>query len=76
MSNDYNAILDKLKFAETAAKWFAKHPEHNTFTIGKPTAGGFFACRWGFDGKSVLVFRIDDEEPALYGQIISHFDEE
>ncbi len=52
-------------FAEQAAEYFSGHSEKCTFTKGRVEPGELFAMRWGLDEKSLLVFRIDPEQPVV-----------
>jgi hypothetical protein len=61
---------EKDAFAERAAKHFTKHPEHWTFTDGEIEARAYFALKFGLGEDCVVVFRIDDEEPLNYQQIM------
>jgi hypothetical protein len=57
-------------FAERAAENFALHPEHWTFTDGDIAAGEYFALRFGMGGDCVVIFRIGEETPINYQNII------
>lgn len=55
-------------FALKAATWFTNHPEHYTFGDLEP--GSWFGMRFGVGEDCVVVFRIGDEEPVNYQQLI------
>lgn len=58
-------------FAERAARCFAKNPRYWTFSDGDgPVAGELFALRWGLGDDCVVVFRIGDEMPVNFQQLI------
>lgn len=71
MSTNYTEVLERIAFAEKAARWFSNNHDATTFSNTIPKAGDLFAVRWGMTGQSVLVFRIDDE-PEVYGDIVQH----
>lgn len=59
------------EFAQKAAKYFADHDEHTTFTDSDIEAGCLFAMRYGFFNDCVVVFRLDDVfEPVNYQELI------
>jgi len=63
--------IETLSFAKDAAKHFAKHTEHTTFTRKDITPGCLFAIRWGLQDDCVLIIKLDDDfEPICYQQII------
>lgn len=66
---------DEIKsFAKKAAKDFAKHDKHYTFTDSDIKAGCLFALRFGSDNDCVVVFRLDDNfEPINYQQLIQQY---
>lgn len=58
-------------FAEDAARHFAKHKEHTTYTHDKLEEGCLFAMRWGWGNDCVVIFRLDEDfEPVNYQQLI------
>ena len=62
------------KFAKEAAKHFAIHEEHYTYTSGDIDAGCLFALRWGLGDDCVLIFRLDEDfEPTNYQQLIRQY---
>ncbi len=69
-----SSVKEEIGFVEKAAKHFAEHPEHNTYTDGEIVSGGMFAVRWGLGDDCVLVMKLDDSfEPTVYGQLIRAF---
>ena len=61
----------KNKFAKEAAKYFSKHPDKYSFTIGEIEPDCFFALRWGMFEDCVLIFKLHENfEPIIYSQII------
>ncbi|MDP2659514.1 MAG: hypothetical protein Q8R28_02130, partial [Dehalococcoidia bacterium] len=62
--------LTWVHFAAEAALHFADHPEHHTYTTGEIGPGGLLALRWGLGADCVLVLRLTDEPPLLFGNTI------
>jgi len=48
----------QIKFAEEAAEYFTKHPEHSSY--GDLVPGSFIALRWGLGDDCVLVLKLDE----------------
>ena len=61
---------DRMIFAQEAAEHFAKHPEHWTYSKDELASGVLLALRWGLGNDCVLVLRVADELPVIFGQII------
>ncbi len=61
---------EKDLFAKRAAEHFANRPSNYTFTDGEIKSGEYFALRFGMGDDCVVVFRIDDETPVNYQNII------
>ncbi len=59
---------EKDSFAERAAEHFANNQSH--YTYGEIKSGEYFALRFGMGEDCVVVFRIDDETPVNYQNII------
>lgn len=58
-------------FAERAGAWFSKNPKGWSFTDdGETNPGDWIALRWGYGNDCVLVLRIGDDEPVVYGQAV------
>lgn len=58
-------------FAERAGKWFSENPHGWSFTDdGETNPGDLIGLRWGYSNDCVLVLRIGDDEPVVYGQAI------
>lgn len=57
-------------FAKEAAVHFKKNPNHWTYTSGQITAGEFFAMKYGSGEDCVVVFRIGEDEPLNYQNIM------
>lgn len=66
--------LERQAFADQAAKNFAEHPEYATFGDVEPDT--WFAVRWGMHKRAVLVFKISDTQPVVYGDLIPQGDEQ
>ena len=65
-------IEERLDFARAAADHFIANPTHWTYTAGEIEPGCLFAVRWGVkpaDAHAVLVFRLADEKPEIYGDM-------
>lgn len=62
---------ERQAFAERAARCFAANPDCWTFSDGDgPMPGEWFALRWGLGDDCVVVFKVGDDEPVNYGQLI------
>lgn len=58
-------------FAERAGRHFAGHKQHWTFSDGDgPVSGELLALRWGLGDDCVLVLRVGNELPVVYGQAV------
>jgi len=57
-------------FAERAAEHFKNNPSHYTFTDGEIEAGAHFALRFGMGDDCVVIFKISDENPINYQNLI------
>ncbi len=57
-------------FAEKAARHFKANPQHWTYSDGDVCSGEWFAARWGMGNDCVLVFKIGDEDPIIYGGLV------
>ena len=63
---------ERQAFAQRAADHFANNPKHWTYSNEEgPTPGALFALRWGLGQDCVVVFRISDDEPVNYQNIIN-----
>jgi hypothetical protein len=63
----------RIAFAEEAARHFAANPAHWSYSNCKPNAiqpGELLAMRWGMGDDCVLVLRVGDDEPVIYGQLV------
>lgn len=60
-----------IEFVQAASKSFEANPQHSTFTKGQVASGELFAVRWGLGDDCILVFRIGEETPTVYGQSIA-----
>lgn len=66
-------VLDEIalvSFAQRAAKCFSEDKTKWTFTDGEIISGCMFAARWGLGNDCVLVFRLNDEEPVNFQNIV------
>jgi hypothetical protein len=57
-------------FAVKAAKHFERNPDHWTYTEEEIAPNVYFALRFGLGNDCVVVFRIGDEMPTNYQNII------
>ncbi|MCM2973802.1 hypothetical protein [Larsenimonas suaedae] len=57
----------EIAFVQKAAKHFAEHPEHTTFTDGDVKPGVPLALRWGMGDDCVLVVWISEE-----GEVVNY----
>jgi hypothetical protein len=64
---------ERQAFALRAAQRFAEKPNVVTFTDEDVENGCWFAVRWGFCERAVLVFKT--EEPVLYGDLVPFAEE-
>lgn len=62
--------VERQEFAEKAARHFKANPQHWSFSSGDITAGEWIALRWGLGDDCVLVFKVGDEEPIIYGGLV------
>ncbi|NBW19470.1 MAG: hypothetical protein EBR82_66995 [Caulobacteraceae bacterium] len=63
--------MQKLKFAELAARHFAANPLDLTFTEKGILQGAYMALRWGLGNNCVVVVKLDDyEDPVNYCDLI------
>lgn len=63
--------LVQIEFAKKAARHFATHSEHSTFTDGEVVPGCLFAVRWGLGDDCVLVLKLDEmHTPTNYYQLV------
>lgn len=64
--------MEQIRFAERAARYFALHPECQSFSDLDIKPGCLIALRWGLDDDCVLVLKLDDQfEPTNYQNIIN-----
>ncbi len=64
---------EQMAFAVEAARDFAANPKHWSYSNCKPEAiqpGALLALRWGLGDDCVLVLRVGDDVPVIYGQLI------
>ncbi|WP_396615535.1 hypothetical protein ACHZ97_14780 [Lysobacter soli] len=66
---------ERQAFAEQAARHFKANPQHWTYSAGEVVSGEWLALRWGLGDDCVLVFKVGDDEPVIYGQLIRHVEE-
>lgn len=64
-----SAEVERQEFAERAAKHFAEHATSATYGDVEPDT--WFAVRWGLHNRAVLVFKLGDEQPVIYGDLIA-----
>lgn len=57
-------------FAFKAATHFRDNPSHQTYTTEEIEPNCYFALRYGADNDCVVIFKIGDEEPINYQNII------
>lgn len=63
--------MEQIRFAEKAARYFALHPECQSFSDIDLSPGCLLALRWGIGDDCVLVLKLDDQfEPTNYQNII------
>lgn len=62
---------EKDAFAVRAARHFEENPECSSFTDGDIEPNAYFALRFGLGNDCVVVFRIDDETPTNYQNLIN-----
>lgn len=69
---DVSSERTRIAFAEAAARHFAANPKHWSYSdaVLDVAPGELLALRWGMGDDCVLVLRIGDDEPVIYGQII------
>lgn len=65
---------ERQAFAEKAARHFKSDRGCFTYTADNIEPGAWFAVRWGMGEDCVLVFRVGDETPVIYGQLIRDVD--
>ena len=64
--------MEQIRFAEKAARYFALHPECQSFSDIDLSPGCLLALRWGIGDDCVLVLKLDDQfEPTIYQNIIN-----
>lgn len=64
--------MEQIRFAEKAARYFALHPECQSFSDIDLSPGCLLALRWGIGDDCVLVLKLDDQfEPTNYQNIIN-----
>lgn len=64
--------MEKIRFAERAARYFALHPKCDTCVDGDIEPGCLLAVRWGINKDCVLILKLDDHfEPTNYQNIIN-----
>lgn len=63
--------MEQIRFSERAARYFALHPECQSFSDIDLSPRCFLALRWGLDDDCVLVIKLDAHfEPTNYQNII------
>lgn len=63
--------MEQIRFAERAARYFALHPECQSFSDVDFFPGCLLAMRWGPHDECVLVLKLDAHfEPTNYQNII------
>lgn len=73
MIHEYISDVEaRLAFAKRAANHFADHPNHWSYTDGDVETDALLALRWGAGDDCVLVLRIGDLPPTIYGQAIAY----
>jgi hypothetical protein len=60
----------RIAFARRAAARFAQDPKLWTYAAGDPEPGELLALRWGLGEDCVLVIRVGDDQPVIFGQIV------
>lgn len=69
-------IEKEAEFAREAAAWFAKNPQGHSYTSGEIVPGCFLALRWGLDGNSVVVLKLDEiHTPGNYMELTREYQE-
>ena len=64
--------MEQIRFAERAARYFALHPECQSFSDADISPGCLLALRWGLGDDCVLVLKLDPHfEPTNYQNIIN-----
>lgn len=64
--------IEQIRFAERAARYFALHPECQSFSDADISPGCLLALRWGLGDDCVLVLKLDPHfEPTNYHNIIN-----
>lgn len=61
---------ERQAFAERAAAKFAADPKLRTYTDGDVEPDAWFAVRWGLHDRAVMVFKIGDVPPVVYGDLV------
>lgn len=59
------------RFARKAAAHFEQHPEHWSYTDGDIRANAYFALRYGLGKDCVVVFKIGEDQPTNYMNLIN-----
>jgi len=64
--------MEQIRFAVRAARYFALHPECQSFSDADIFPGCLLALRCGLDGGCVLVLKLSNNfEPTNYQNIIN-----
>ena len=64
--------MEQIRFAERAARYFALHPECQSFSDADISPGCLLALRWWLGDDCVLVLKLDPHfEPTNYQNIIN-----
>jgi len=64
--------MEQIRFAERAARYFALHPECQSFSDVDISPGCLLALRWWLGDDCVLVLKLDPHfEPTNYQNIIN-----
>lgn len=72
MNHEYIGDVEaRLAFAKRAANHFAANRGHFTYTDTEIEPDALFAVRWGLGEDCVLVFKVGDLPPTIYGQAIT-----
>ncbi len=65
-------VKDQQDFAERAAKFFTENEKGYSYTDGEIEPGCLIALRWGMDGRSVAVVKIDHaHESVIYAELVN-----
>lgn len=63
--------LERSGFANRAAIYFANHPEKTSYTDGNIKPEAWFGLRFGLDNDCVVVFKVGEDEPVNYQNLVS-----